>query len=281
MLTEEATGRYIQAGDIRLHYHEAGAGKVVVCLHGGAPGASGWSDFGANMAALSGRFRTLLLDAPQYGQSGVVRIDEERYLFHARVLRDLLDSLGVERVHLVGNSLGGAVALAFAIEYPGRLDRLVVVGPAGGPSLFLPRPVEGVKLLGDFWANPTREGMEEIIGALIYDERLKTRELVERRYRDAMENFRAREMALGDRGLLPNMAQPAQRDFTGELQKVQAKTLVVWGRDDRFAPLDYALLLLWRIPDARVHILPQCGHWCQYEKAEEFNSLVLDFLGGS
>ena len=278
MLTEEGAGRYVQAGDTRLHYHEAGAGEAVICLHGGAPGASGWSDFGANISSLSARFRTLLLDAPQYGKSDVVAVDGERYLFHARVVREMLDALGIEKAHLIGNSLGAAVALAFAIEYPGRLDKLVVIGPAAGPSLFMPRPLEGVRLLNDFWANPTKEGMRKIVDALVYDERLKTEELVERRYNDAIENFHARELRLGNYGLLPNTAQPTQRDFTSELHKIRAKTLVVWGRDDRFSPLDYALLLLWRIPDAQVHIFPRCGHWCQYEKAGEFNSLVLDFL---
>ena len=277
-LTEESTSRYVQAGSIRLHYNEAGTGEPVVCLHGGSPGASGWSEFEANVGPLSKSFRTLLLDAPQYGKSDVVAIDGERYLFHARVVRDMLDALNIEKAHLVGSSLGGATALAFAIEYPERTGKLVVVGPAAGPSFFMPRPLEGIKLLNGFWSNPTKEAMRKIIEVSVYDQKFRNEELVERRFQAAVENFRVRKLWLGDYGLVPNVGLPAQRDFTGDLSKVQAKTLVVWGRDDRFTPLDYALLLLWRIPNAQAHIFSQCGHWCQYEKAGEFNSLVLDFL---
>ena len=270
-LTEATTSRYVQAGDVRLHFNEAGTGEAVICLHGGGPGATGWSNFNTNIGPLSKHFRTMLLDAPQYGKSDPVVINEERYAFHARVIRDMLDELGIEKVTLIGNSFGGATSLAFAIEHPERINKLIVMGPAAGPSLFMPRPLEGIKLLAAFRDNPTREAMRKIVEVFVYDQKFKTDELIDRRFISATshpEHEEAREKS----------ASTPQRDFTMELRKIQAKTLIIWGRDDRFSPLDFALLLLWRIPNAQVHIFPECGHWAQYEKADQFNELVTDFL---
>lgn len=270
-LTEESTSKFVQAGKVRLHYNEAGTGEAVICLHGGGPGATGWSNFNTNMGPLSKHYRTILLDAPQYGKSDPVVINEERYSFNARVIRDMLDALNIEKVHLIGNSFGGATSLAFAIEYPERTGKVVVMGPAAGPSLFVPRPLEGIKLLNGFWDNPSKEAMRKIVEVFVYDQKFKTDELIERRYNAAMshpEHAEARKKSGGG----------PQRDFTMELQKIKAKSLIIWGRDDRFSPLDFGLLLLWRIPDAQLHVFPQCGHWVQYEKADQFNALVLDFL---
>jgi len=65
---EEATSRFVMAGDVRLHYNEIGAGEPLICLHGGGPGASGWSNFKQNIEAFSARYRTFLVDMPQYGK---------------------------------------------------------------------------------------------------------------------------------------------------------------------------------------------------------------------
>ena len=270
-LTDARTSRYVQAGPVRLHFNEAGSGDAVICLHGGGPGATGWSNFNTNIGSLSKHFRTFLLDAPQYGKSDPVIINEERYTFHARVIRDMLDALKIEKVSLIGNSFGGATALAFAIEHPGRLDKLVVMGPAAGPSLFMPRPLEGIKLLSAFRDNPSRDAMRKIVEVFVYDQKFKTDELIDRRYNSAMstpEHEEARKQS----------ASGPQRDFTLELRSINAKSLIIWGRDDRFSPLDFALLMLWRIQNAQVHIFPECGHWAQYEKSDQFNELVLDFL---
>jgi pimeloyl-ACP methyl ester carboxylesterase len=75
-------------------------------------------------------------------------------------------------------------------------------------------------------------------------------------------------------------ANPAKvlTDFTPRLHEIKAKTLVVWGRDDRFVPLDNGLKVIWGIPNARLHVFSQCGHWAQFEHADEFNRLVIDFI---
>ena len=111
-----ATSRFADAGGMRLHYHEAGpaggaaaaGGTPVVLLHGGGPGASAWSNFGRNLGVFAGRFRTLMIDQPGFGRSDKPPVVGNYFTFAAGALAGLLDELGIGRVHLVGNSLGGA-----------------------------------------------------------------------------------------------------------------------------------------------------------------------------
>ncbi|MCE2469166.1 MAG: alpha/beta fold hydrolase [Dehalococcoidia bacterium] len=271
-LTEESTSRYVQAGDIRLHYNEAGSGEAVVMIHGGGPGASGWSNFRTNIGAFSETYRTMLLDMPQYGKSDPVVIDGDATRYNAVAIKAMFDELGIDKAHFIGNSFGGATSLRFAIEYPERVGKLIVMGPAGsGPSYFMPRPLEGIKALNAWWDNPSREQMAKIVDLFVYDEKFKTDELIDMRHNAGL----SRPQHIEARRNSTNRVTP---DFTSELHKVQAKTLIIWGRDDRFSPLDFALNMLWRIPDAQVHVFPECGHWVQYEKSDEFNRLIMDFI---
>ena len=271
-LTEESTSRYVQAGDIRLHYNEAGSGEAVVMIHGGGPGASGWSNFRTNIGAFSETYHTMLLDMPQYGKSDPVVIDGDATRYNAVAIKAMFDELGIDKAHFIGNSFGGATSLRFAIEYPERVGKLIVMGPAGsGPSYFMPRPLEGIKALNAWWDNPSREQMAKIVDLFVYDEKFKTDELIDMRHNAGL----SRPQHIEARRNSTNRITP---DFTSELHKVQAKTLIIWGRDDRFSPLDFALNMLWRIPDAQVHVFPECGHWVQYEKSDEFNRLIMDFI---
>jgi pimeloyl-ACP methyl ester carboxylesterase len=269
-LTEQTTSRFAVADGLRIHYNEAGSGPAVVMLHGGGPGASGWSNFQRNVGPMSQRFHTLLLDQPGYGKSEPARQPEPSSQVGARVIRDLLDVLGIEKASLVGNSMGGATAINFAIDYPDRTDKLVVMGAAAvtfGGSIFAPAPTEGIRTLGEVRANPTADGMRRLIQLMVYDSSFLTDELLEQRLSAALANHRPGEERGG-----------GQRRLSEELGKVRAKTLIVWGRDDRVNPLDGGLRLLWGIPDAQMHVYSKCGHWARFEHADEFNRLVTDFL---
>lgn len=269
-LTEQNTSNFAQCGELRIHYNEAGEGPAVIMLHGGGPGASGWSNFQRNIGALSQNFRCLLVDQPGYGKSDIQKTDEAFSQESARALCGLLDTLGIEKASLLGNSMGGATALNFAIDYPERTEKVVLMGASGqtfGGSLFVPMPSEGLKTLARVRSNPTAEGMRELISLMVYDSSFLTDELLQQRLSAALANHR------------PNAGGPTQqRALSNELHKVQAKTLIVWGRDDRVNPMDGGLKLLWGIPDAQMHIYSKCGHWAQTEHWEEFNSLVKDFL---
>src|SRR4029077_13049439 len=142
---------------MHLHYEEAGShkGTPVVMLHGGGPGASGMSNFKNNLPVFAEHFRTLVVDQPGYGKSDKPEVQGNYFPFAAAALKDLLDELGIDQAHLVGNSLGGGTAVRFALDNPERAGRLVLMGPGGlSLNVFAPDPTEGVKRLAEFGAPP-------------------------------------------------------------------------------------------------------------------------------
>jgi 2-hydroxy-6-oxonona-2,4-dienedioate hydrolase len=191
-------------------------------------------------------------------------------------VRGVLDQLGIDKASLVGNSMGGQNSLAFALDYPERTDKLILMGAAGaGQSMFVPQPSEGIKILVHTFAEPTAENMRKLIEVMVYDSSFLTDELLQQRVKAALATRRP-----GGPPVLGGSTIP-QREISYELGNVNAKTLVIWGRDDRVVPLDWSLRFLWGIPDAQLHIFSKCGHWAQFEHAEEFNRLVEDFLANN
>jgi pimeloyl-ACP methyl ester carboxylesterase len=272
VIDEAATSKYVQAGGIRVHYHDIGAGYPVIMLHGAGPGASSWSNFRRNVGVFSERYRALLVDMPQYGKSDKVIIEGGRLAYTARVLDELMDQLGIATAHFVGNSMGGQAAIKLAIDRPERVDRLVVIGSTPvSTSLFCPMPLEGIKLIAGYYRDdgPSIAKMRKLLETIVYDPSFLTEETIRERYEASIDPEVVQLMT---------QSPPANQDLTAELHLVKAPTLIVWGADDRFGALDVGLLMLRRFQNARMHIFNRCGHWAQVEHADEFNRLVLDFL---
>jgi 4,5:9,10-diseco-3-hydroxy-5,9,17-trioxoandrosta-1(10),2-diene-4-oate hydrolase len=282
-ITFESTSRYAQVrDDLKLHYHEAGNSDdpTIVLLHGGGPGASAWSNFSRNIAVLSERFHVLAVDQPGYGWSDKP-VDHPQYFVHSSTaLKDLFDSLGIDRAALVGNSLGGGTAVRFALDFPERAGRLVLMGPGGlSTNLFSPDPTEGVKKLGAFTGDPTRENIEAFLRIMVFDQKLVTDELVDERF--AIANTPESLAAMKAMGKSFASADFEKGMLWRDAYKLSQPVLLIWGREDRVNPLDGALVALKSIRRAQLHVFGGCGHWAQLEKFDEFNKLTSDFLGGS
>ncbi|MGB9340101.1 MAG: alpha/beta hydrolase, partial [Polyangiales bacterium] len=144
-------GKYAEVGKgITMHYHEAGSGErgVVLFVHGSGPGASGWSNFKGNYPFLAEQgYRTIVPDTMGYGYStkpedGAFSLDDVAEQYKA-----LLDSLGVERATVIGNSQGGAIAITMALNYPELVDRLVLMAPGGLETRETYMEMEGIKAM--------------------------------------------------------------------------------------------------------------------------------------
>ncbi len=265
-----------------LHYHEAGpdGGAVVVLLHGGGPGASAWSNFGRNVPELAKHFRTLAVDQPGYGGSDTGRVASHYFTHAADALAALLDGLGIERVHLVGNSLGGGTATRFALRHPDRAGRLVLMGPGGlSLNVFAPDPTEGVKRLMEFAAppGPSREKLAAFLRALVHNPALVTDALIDERFEAARQPAALR--AMGAMGA--SFSDPARMEeglLWREAYRLRNEVLLLWGREDRVNPVDGALVAVKLIRKVQLHVFGGCGHWVQLEKFDEFNRLTIDFL---
>ena len=273
-----------EVGSARLHYHEAGdhGGTPVVLLHGGGPGASAWSNFGGNLPVFADHFRTLMLDQPGFGRSARPAVVGHYFTFAADALASLLDHLGVEKVHLVGNSLGGGTAVRFALRYPDRAGKLVLMGPGGlSLNVFAPDPTEGVSALMAFAAppGPSKEKMAAFLRTLVFNPKLITDELVDERYAIASTPEAMAAMASMGKSFY-DPATAADGMLWREAHRLRNEVLLVWGREDRVNPLDGALVALKQIRKAQLHVFGGCGHWAQLEKFDEFNRLAIGFLNG-
>jgi 2-hydroxy-6-oxo-6-phenylhexa-2,4-dienoate hydrolase len=280
-LTESGTSKFVTINEpglenFTIHFNDAGSGPTVAMLHGGGPGASGWSNYYRNIEALvNAGYRVLLIDSPGFNKSGEIVMSAPRNLLNARATKGVLDVLGIQKAHLVGNSMGGASALSFALEFPDRLDRMVLMGPgAQGPSIIQPQPGEGIKRMFKLYAQPTYENFEAMLEVFVYDPQAITPELRQGRWNNIESNLNHLKNFVESSKLCPVTTW----DLSARFPQIFHKTLITWGRDDRFVPLDHGLRMINTLQDARLHILPQCGHWAQWEHAEEFNRLVIDFL---
>ena len=271
--------------DLRLHYHEAGTehNETVLLVHGGGPGASAWSNFAANIPVFGKSFHTVAMDQPGFGYSDKPTEHPQYFVHSSRAVVALMDKLGIERAHLVGNSLGAGASVRLALDYPDRAGKLVLMGPGGlSMNVFSPDPTEGVKNLANFAAppGPSREKLETFLRGMVHDQSVITDELVDERYELAKTaESQAAMAAMGKSFMDPETAE--QGMLWREAHRLRQPVLLTWGREDRVNPLDGALVPLKNIPRAQLHVFGRCGHWAQLEKFDEFNRLAIEFLEGT
>ena len=253
------------------------------CCTAAARARPGCPTSAANLPAFAERFRTLVVDQPGYGKSDKPPVQGSYFTFAAGALAGLLDELGIDRVHLVGNSLGGGTAVRFALNYPERAGRLVLMGPGGlSLNVFSADPTEGVKRLAEFGAppGPSREKMAAFLRTLVFDQRLITEDLISERYVVACDPDSLAAMA----SMGASFFDPASYEeglLWREAHRLRNPVLLIWGREDRVNPVDGALVAMKMIRRAQLHVFGGCGHWVQLEKSDEFNALAIGFLEGT
>ena len=279
MTTANLTEHTVTAAGKRIFVAEAGTGPAVVMLHGGGPGASGVSNYSRNIDALAQNFRVIVPDMPGYGRSakGVDHDDPFGYL--ADAIRGLLDVLGVDTAHLIGNSYGGAAALRLALDTPDRVERLVLMGPGGiGTTKGLPTP--GLKSLLSYYGGdgPSRDKLETFIRTyLVYDGASVPDALIDLRYAASIDPKVVADPPLRrPSGLRTLWRMDLTRD--SRLKGLRTPTLVLWGRDDKVNRPSGGPMLLNLMPNAELVMTSHTGHWMQWERAELFNELVTEFL---
>jgi 2,6-dioxo-6-phenylhexa-3-enoate hydrolase len=271
-LTKEETDRFLDVGGITLHYNEAGSGPTFICTHGGGPGANAWDNSKYVFGTLSEHFRTILLDCPGYGESqkGVSREGVPMDVFIARLLRDFMDALGIDRAHQYGSSQFAPAALRFGIDYPDRVGKIVVQSSEFGPHPpGEPRP--GIKALAKFAQDPTLEHMETIFGYFTPRAEYRPADLIASRFEKALAPGH-----LESRREMPNASNS---DLTPELGRLQTEVLYVCGNGDGMIPVETALDALKIIPNSRALIWgDRSGHFVIAEHSAEYARIVVDFL---
>lgn len=283
-VTAENTSRFVtvEVNDtaFRVHYNDCGdssdSSETVVMIHGSGPGASGWANFHKNVQPFTeAGYRVLLIDCLGWGESDPIVNSGSRSGLNARVVKGVLDRLHIDKIYLVGNSMGAHSSVAFTLAYPSYADKLVLMGGgAGGINVLGPSPSEGMKIVNQCYREPTLESLERFNRVFVYDSSTLTPDLMQLRLQNMLNRKQHLDNFLQSLALHPKQYP----DVTARLPEIQQKTLIIWGIQDRVMPVEGALRLAAGIPGSELHLFNQCGHWAQWEHADRFNSLVIDFL---
>ena len=263
-------GVYVDVGDgQRLHVLDAGQGPAVVFLHGSGPGASGWSNFKRNLPFLVERgHRVIAVDTLGFGRSSKPEDRDYGLPYVTGLLHRALGELGVARCAVVGNSHGGAQAIRLGLDHPELVEKLVLMAPGGLEERETYMAMEGIKAMVKLVfgkEGPSRAGLRRVLELQLFDPRVLDDETVDERWAVALEQ---------PRRVLSSLAVP---HLVPELPRLTQPILAFWGGADQFCPVTGAVTL-GRLPNARVHVYGDCGHWVMVEKADEFNRLVAEFL---
>ncbi|HWS87345.1 MAG TPA: alpha/beta hydrolase [Pyrinomonadaceae bacterium] len=249
----------------RIKYVEAGSGPAVVLLHGLGGNSANWA---FNTPALAQKFRVIVPDQVGFGQSDKPFINY-RVGTYVDFLDKFLSELKVERATLVGNSMGGWVAALYALRYPAKADRVVLVNSAGFAP---PKDFDLAALSG---LNPSTREQTKLLADMIFtNPNFKTDA--------AVDVMLAHRISAGDGYTIKSMVESIHRGedmLDGRLGALKQPVLIVWGRDDKLTPLAREGERFKReLPQAQLVVFDNCGHSPQVEKAAEFNAAVLKFL---
>jgi len=278
--TYDNTSRVLETLVGAIHYHEAGDGPALILIHGSGPGVTGWANFEHNLPVFARHFRTFIIDLPGYG--GSAPIEGMPMQVSADAVVRFMDGLKIDKAHILGNSLGGMVGSIIAAQHASRVDRYVTIGGIGY-GLFNAFPNEGINLLVDFTEDPTRDRLIQWLHSMVYDKSIITEELIERRFKQALEPVTlATSKKMYSRAAMNAITAmtegPHAAASFAHLAAIQAPTLITWGRDDRVSSMDRAFIAMRMIPNAELHVFPKCGHWAMIERKADFEGVALEFL---
>jgi len=264
----------IDAGGIETSYLEAGSGETVLMLHGSGPGVSALANWQHNIPTLAQRFHVLAPDIVGFGTTE----RPEDIVYSLRTWTDhvwaFMDARGMEKARVIGNSLGGRIALQMATDQPDRIAKMVLMGTPGVGMA----PTEGLAALRAY--EPSHDAMRELLrNYFAVDPAMITDELVQIRYEasiadGAYEAYRAMFFDPRHAG--------SELDITeDEVRAIATPTLLIHGREDKVVALQVSVAMLGLLPNADLHVFSACGHWTQIERADEFSAVVSDYLGRS
>lgn len=269
---------FISVKGIRVRYWSAGEkGPAVVLIHGLGGYIENWI---YNIGPLAEAHRVYAMDLPGFGQSDKKPLILDLMIL-VRFIKDFMDVLDIDKASLVGNSLGGGLALAFAAEYPYMVDKLIVADSAGmGKEVIRDFGLCSLPVLGEILIRPDRKTSYKLWEKIVYDASKVTPEMKDLSYKYASDPGAKKAMLSALRAGINIFGQKEKlvRRLLSGLSAVKTPTLIVWGRRDGIIPVSHAQVAVEKIPGARLELFDECGHMPMLEQPEKFNRLVLEFL---
>ncbi|KIL45129.1 alpha/beta fold hydrolase [Jeotgalibacillus soli] len=266
-------GKYINAGGIQTHYHESGEGEPILLIHGSGPGVSAWANWRLVFPILSEEYKLYAPDVVGFGSTERPKNNDYSVDIWVNHMISFIETMNLEKISIIGNSMGGALALHIANRRPDLVKKLILMGSVG-----IEFPIS--EELDAVWGyEPSIENMRELISIFSYDQSAaRNDDLVKLRYEASIQ--KESKAAFKAMFPAPRQRQVDELALTEEqLREITVPVLLIHGREDRIIPLEKTS---WRlsqiIPKAELHVFSECGHWTQIEKTQPFVNQVADFL---
>jgi pimeloyl-ACP methyl ester carboxylesterase len=270
--------RYIKVGGVNTRYWQSGdKGSAVVLVHGLGGFCENWMH---NIEPLAKNHRVYAMDLLGFGRTDKTPLVKDMYTL-VQFISDFMDTKKIDKASLVGNSLGGGLVLQFALQFPQKVEKLVLVDNAGmGRDVIADFRLCSLPFLGEFLIKPSLKGTEKLWYKIVHNPALVTPELVKMCYElgslpgateSLLSALRAGIDFFGQRNKLTKL-------LLKDLNKLNIPTLIFWGRQDRIIPIKHAPIASASIPNAKLTVFDKCGHMPMFEYPEGFNKLTLDFL---
>jgi pimeloyl-ACP methyl ester carboxylesterase len=268
----ESTSKYLNVNGISTHYHERGKGEPVLLIHGSGPGVTAWANWRLILPKLSENFHVFAPDIVGFGYTDRpenIEFGVETWTEH---LISFIEEIGKGPVHIIGNSLGGALALHIARKRPELVGKMVLMG-AAGVSFPITNGLDKV------WGyEPSVENMKELLEIFAYNQDFATDELAELRYQASiqpgLQEAFSKMFAEPRQEKLDQLALPEE-----QIKQINHPVLMIHGREDIVVPYKETSLKFFELlPNSELHLFSKCGHWTQIEKKDEFAQLCEEFF---
>lgn len=271
----------VTTGEFTTNYCEAGKAKnkeSIIFLHGSGPGADAETNWKHILNHFSEEYHVLALDMIGFGKTKLPTNTDLSFWtwceMRVNQVIELLDYCGIDKVHIVGNSMGGVIAQNALMLYPERFEKAILMGSGGGITQGGP-PIEIVRMT-KFYNNPTKAAFKNLISWFLHDEKVlgdQLEEIIDSRYETMMKS----EI----REIYPKLFSSTPFELAlpkSALRRIKHSILLIHGFEDAFVPKESSLSLLNQLPNAELTIIKKCGHWVQIEQKDKFISLTENFL---
>ena len=269
--------RYIKVGQFNTRYWTVGdQGSSIVLVHGIGQYVEHWL---SAINALAEHHQVYALDLLGHGKTDKPLDISYTADDFSQFVKDFMSALGIEKAHIVGHSLGGAISMRLVLNHTEAVDKLVLVDSGGlGKEVSMAFRILSLPFLGELFTHPSRSGSATLLRMFALDRISITDDYIDHHYQmSALPN--AQKSVLKTLRSIVNFL--GQVDNSADIQRLPSMTnhvLVIWGRQDNLIPETHADIATKGFPNVRVQIIEKCGHLPALEHVEEFNRLLLDFL---
>lgn len=268
---------YIKIGQVNARYWVVGdKGSPVVLIHGIGQYVEHWV---SAISALASHHQVYAVDLPGHGKTDKPLDISYTLDDLSQFVKDFMSALGIEKAHIVGHSLGGAISVRMILKHTASVDKLVLVDSGGfGREVIMMFRILSLPLLGEMFTRPSLSGSAASLKIFVHDPAIVTDDIIEHNYQMSALPGAQRSFI---KTLRTNVNFFGQKYSSTDLHGIKSITnpvLVIWGRQDNLIPASHADIAAKGFPNVCVQIIDHCGHFPMLEHASEFNTLLLDFL---